>query len=112
SAERQTTLGGLAQELVQLNVDVIVAGGAASAQSAKAATQTIAIVGVGVGGDPLAMGLPRASHAPGGTSRGSSTRESIDLSCSSSCWRPCPGSRALESSGTPTTRPSRTSSTL
>ena len=55
SAERQTDLGGLAQELVQLKVDVIVAVGAASARSAKSATQTIPIVGVSVGGDPLSL---------------------------------------------------------
>src|SRR5262245_44745227 len=70
SAERQTALGRLAQELVQLNVDVIVAGGAASAQSAKAATQTIPIVGVGVGGDPLAMGLAQSIARPGGNFTG------------------------------------------
>ena len=35
SAERQTTLAGPAQELVQLKVDVIVAGGVASARSVR-----------------------------------------------------------------------------
>jgi putative tryptophan/tyrosine transport system substrate-binding protein len=70
SAERQTDLGGLAQELVQLKVDVIVAGGVASARSAKSATQTIPIVGVGVGGDPVAMGLARSFARPGGNFTG------------------------------------------
>jgi putative ABC transport system substrate-binding protein len=70
SAERQTDLGGLAQELVQLNVDVIVAGGVASARPAKAATQTIPIVGVGVGGDPVAMGLAQSIARPGGNFTG------------------------------------------
>src|SRR4029453_5584254 len=64
SAERQTALGELAQELVQLHVDVIVAGGVASARQAKAATRTIPIVGVGVGGDPVAMGLAQSIAAP------------------------------------------------
>jgi putative ABC transport system substrate-binding protein len=70
SAERQTELAGLAQELVQLKVDVIVAGGVASARAAKAATQTIPIVGVGVGGDPVAMGLAQSIARPGGNFTG------------------------------------------
>jgi len=70
SAERQTGLAELAQELVQLKVDVIVAGGVASARSAKAATQTIPIVGVGVGGDPVALGLAQSIAHPGGNFTG------------------------------------------
>jgi putative tryptophan/tyrosine transport system substrate-binding protein len=70
SAERQTALGELAQELVQLHVDVIVAGGVASARQAKAATRTIPIVGVGVGGDPVAMGLAQSIARPGGNFTG------------------------------------------
>ena len=70
SAERQTDLAELAQELVQLKVDVIVAGGVASARPAKAATQTIPIVGVGVGGDPIAMGLAQSIARPGGNFTG------------------------------------------
>src|SRR5262245_50969254 len=65
SAERQTDLGGLAQELVQLKVDVIVAAGVASARAAKAATQTIPIVGASVDGDPVAMGLAQSIARPG-----------------------------------------------
>jgi putative ABC transport system substrate-binding protein len=70
SAERQTALGGPAQELVQLKVDVIVAVGVASARSAKSVTQTIPIVGVAVGGDPVAMGLAQSFARPGGNFTG------------------------------------------
>src|SRR4029453_9199520 len=70
SAERQTALGELAQGLVQLHVDVIVAGGGAGARQAKAATRTIPIVGVGVGGDPVAMGLAQSIARPGGNFTG------------------------------------------
>jgi len=70
SAERQTAFAELAQELVHLKVDVIVAGGVASARQAKAATQTIPIVGVGVGGDPVAMGLAQSIARPGGNFTG------------------------------------------
>src|SRR5215471_17472924 len=70
SAERQTAFAELAQELVHLKVDVIVAGGVASARQAKAATQTIPIVGVGVGGDPVSMGLAQSIARPGGNFTG------------------------------------------
>ena len=70
SAERQTALAELARELVQLKVDVIIAGGVASTLSAKAATQTIPIVGVGVGGDPVALGLAQSIAHPGGNFTG------------------------------------------
>jgi putative ABC transport system substrate-binding protein len=70
SAERQTNLGGLAQELVQLKVDLILAGGVASARAAKATTQAIPIVGVGIGGDPVAMGLAQSIARPGGNFTG------------------------------------------
>jgi len=69
SAERQTDLGGPAQELVQLNIDVIVAAGVSSVRSAKSATQTIPIVGV-FGGDPVAMGLAQSISRPGGNLTG------------------------------------------
>src|SRR5499427_2164150 len=69
SAERQTDLGGPAQELVQLKVDVIVAAGVSSVRSAKSATQTIPIVGV-FGGDPVAMGLAQSISRPGGNLTG------------------------------------------
>ncbi len=70
SAERQTALAELARELVQLKVEVIIAGGVASSLPAKAATQTIAIVGVGVGGDPVAMRLAQSIAHPGGNFTG------------------------------------------
>src|SRR5262245_22972815 len=70
SAERQTDLVGPAQELVRLKVDVIVAGGVAAARAAKAATETVPIVGVGVGGDPLAQGLAKSIARPGGNFTG------------------------------------------
>jgi putative ABC transport system substrate-binding protein len=70
SAEHQTAFDGPAQYLVQLKVDVIVAVGAASARSAKSATQTIPIVGVSVGGDPVAMGLAQSIARPGGNFTG------------------------------------------
>src|SRR5262249_26977382 len=66
SAERQTDLAGPAQELVRLKVSVIVAGGVAAARAAKAATESIPIVGVGIGGDPIAMGLAQSIQHPGG----------------------------------------------
>ena len=70
SAERQTALAELARELVQLKVDVIIAGGVAGTLSAKAATQTIPIVGVAVGGDPVALGLVQSIPHPGGNVTG------------------------------------------
>src|SRR5262245_45472622 len=44
AAERQTDVAAPAQELVQLKVGVIVAGGVAATKAAKAATQSIPIV--------------------------------------------------------------------
>jgi putative tryptophan/tyrosine transport system substrate-binding protein len=70
AAERQADLGGLAVELVHLKMDVIVTGGVAAARAAMAATQHIAIVGVAVGGDPIAMGLAQSIARPGGNFTG------------------------------------------
>ena len=70
SAERQTAAAALAQDLVQLRFDVIIAAGVANARSAKSATQTIPIVGVAVGGDPVAMGLAKSIAHPGGNFTG------------------------------------------
>jgi len=70
SAERQTDLAAPAQELVQLKVGVIVAGGVAAARAAKATTQSIPIVGVGVGGNPVTMGLAQSIQHPGGNFTG------------------------------------------
>jgi putative ABC transport system substrate-binding protein len=70
AAERQADLGGPAAELVQLKVDVIVTGGVAATRAVKAATQSIPIVGVAVGGDPIAMGLAQSVARPGGNFTG------------------------------------------
>src|SRR5262245_59911319 len=70
AAERQTELGALAQELVRFKADVIVAGGSAAARAAKAATPSIPIVGVAVGGDHVASGLAQNIARPGGNFTG------------------------------------------
>lgn len=70
AAERQVDLGGLAVELVQLRMDVIVTGGVAATRAVKAATSSIPIVGVAVGGDPVAMGLAQSIARPGGNFTG------------------------------------------
>jgi ABC-type uncharacterized transport system substrate-binding protein len=70
AAERQVDLGRRAEELVQLKMDVIVAPGVAAARAARAATQHIPIVGVAVGGDPIAMGLAQSIARPGGNFTG------------------------------------------
>jgi putative ABC transport system substrate-binding protein len=62
---------GLAAELVQLRVDVIVANGAVASLAAKKATTTIPIVTIT--GDPLRIGLVASMSRPGGNITGSST---------------------------------------
>ena len=62
-------LPGLAAELVRLKVDVLVAGGTASALAAKQATKTIPIVMVYVG-DPVGSGLVTSLARPGGNVTG------------------------------------------
>ncbi len=57
-------------ELVGLNVDLIVTGGAASALAAKKATRAIPIVAVILGEDPVASGLVSSMARPGGNLTG------------------------------------------
>jgi putative ABC transport system substrate-binding protein len=62
-------LPSLAQELVQLNVDVIVAVASPAIRAAQQATATIPIVIAGTG-DPLASGLVASLGHPGGNTTG------------------------------------------
>src|SRR5207248_10151281 len=62
-------LPGLATELVQQRVDVIVAGGAVGAEAAKHATSVIPIVAAGVG-DLVELGLVNSLAHPGGNLTG------------------------------------------
>jgi len=65
-------LRGLADELVQLKVDVLVTHATPGALAAKSATSTIPIVLAAVG-DPLALGLVSSLRLPGGNITGLST---------------------------------------
>ena len=62
---REDRLPNLAAELVNLNVDVIVAPGVLPAQAAKKATNSIPVIYTG-GGDPVAAGLVASVARPGG----------------------------------------------
>jgi putative ABC transport system substrate-binding protein len=62
-------LPGLAVELVQLKVDVIVAGGTQATSTAQKATTTIPIV-MGSIGDPVAGGFVKSLAHPGGNITG------------------------------------------
>ena len=64
-------LPGLARELVQLNVDIIVAVGTGSVRAAKEATATIPIV-MGSGDDPVKAGFVNSLSRPGGNVTGMS----------------------------------------
>src|SRR5262249_52436772 len=63
-------LPALADELVRLKVDVIVAGGTNDGQAAKNATKTISIVMTGIGVDPVEVGLVESLARPGGNITG------------------------------------------
>ncbi len=62
----------LASELVRLQVDVMVVGSWDPTLAAKRATKTVPIVGVGMGSDPVAIGIVSSFARPGGNVTGSS----------------------------------------
>jgi putative ABC transport system substrate-binding protein len=66
---QEAALSELAAELVQLQVDVIFAGGDAAVRAAKQATRTIPIV-MFVNGDPVGSGLVASFARPGGNITG------------------------------------------
>jgi putative ABC transport system substrate-binding protein len=70
---KRDRLPGLATELVDLKVEVIVTMGGPAAEAAKAATPTIPIV-IASPGDAVATGLIARLARPGGTSPGSAIR--------------------------------------
>jgi putative tryptophan/tyrosine transport system substrate-binding protein len=59
----------MAQELVQMNVEVIATGGAVATGAAKRATRTIPIVMIAAG-DPVGIGLVQSLARPGGNVTG------------------------------------------
>jgi putative tryptophan/tyrosine transport system substrate-binding protein len=63
----------LADELVRLKVDVIIAGGSRDTQAAKNATKTIPIVFLESVSDPVALGLVASLAHPGGNITGFTT---------------------------------------
>jgi putative tryptophan/tyrosine transport system substrate-binding protein len=63
----------LADELVRLKVDVIIAGGSSDTQAAKKATKTIPIVFLESVSDPVALGLVASLAHPGGNITGFTT---------------------------------------
>src|SRR5919109_4179494 len=69
AAGREEALPKLAADLVQLQVDVIFAGGDAAVRAAKQATHTIPIV-MFVNGDPVGSGLGVSLNRPGGNVTG------------------------------------------
>ena len=64
-------LPGLARELVQAGVDVIVANGTVAAQAARSVTQSVPIVFL-ISGDPVGSGLVTSLARPGGNVTGPS----------------------------------------
>ena len=66
---------GLARELVQLGVDVIVANGTVAAQAARSVTPSVPIVFL-ISGDPVGSGLVTSLARPGGNVTGPSAMSS------------------------------------
>jgi putative ABC transport system substrate-binding protein len=67
---KRDRLPEVTSELVQLKVDIIVAGGTSVTRAAKKATSTIPVVMWGVGGDIVAEGLVASFARPGGNITG------------------------------------------
>jgi putative ABC transport system substrate-binding protein len=67
---RYERLPGLVRELVRLKVDVMVVAATPGNLAAKAATDTIPIVFVAVGSDPVTVGLVASLARPGGNFTG------------------------------------------
>ena len=67
----------LADELVRLNVDIIVAGGGNDTQAAKNSTKTIPIVFLESVADPVAIGLVASLARPGGNITGFTTLATV-----------------------------------
>jgi putative ABC transport system substrate-binding protein len=68
--EKPERLSALADELVRLKVDVIIAGGPNDGLAAKKATKTIPIVFTDSPSDPVALGLVDSLARPGGNVTG------------------------------------------
>ena len=68
--EKPERLSALADELVRLKVDLIIAGGPNDAMTAKKATKTIPIVFSDSSSDPVARGLVNSLARPGGNVTG------------------------------------------
>jgi putative ABC transport system substrate-binding protein len=69
AAGSDNRLSGLARELLDARVDIIVAEGVAAALAAKAATRTVPIV-MAISGDPVRAGLVASLARPGGNLTG------------------------------------------
>ena len=67
---RSERVRDFAAELVRSKVDIIIAGGIQATRAAKNATQTIPIVMIGVGPDPVVAGLVESLAHPGGNVTG------------------------------------------
>jgi len=75
---RPERLPGLAEELVRLKVDVIVASPTPSAMAAKNATRTIPIVGMSLT-EPVALGVIESLARPGGNITGMTYSVDTDI---------------------------------